>query len=121
MILKKVPRWLPIIQGIYFFITGAWALLHIESFIWASGPKYDIWLVETVGILILLVGMVLFSAGYHNRINTESFLLAAGCAAGLATVDIYYVSIGRIWTTYLLDAGIELIFLLLWFIKAGKR
>jgi hypothetical protein len=121
MTLKKVPRWLPIIQGIYFFITGAWALLHIESFIWVSGPKYDIWLVKTVGILIAIMGIVMFSAGYYKRINTETFLLAAGSAAGLATVDIYYVSIGRIWTIYLLDAGIEIVFLLLWLIKASRN
>lgn len=120
MRLKNVPRWLPVLQGIYFFITGIWALLHIESFIWVSGPKYDLWLVKTVGVLIAVIGVVLFSAGYYKRITPEIFLLAAAGAAGLATVDIYYVSIGRIWTIYLLDAVVEIIFILLWLIKAEK-
>lgn len=114
MTLKNRAHWLPIVQGVYFFITGVWPLLHIESFIWLSGPKYDIWLVKTVGILLALIGLHMFVAGYCRRLNVETFLIAAGSAAALATVDIYYVSIGRIWETYLLDAGIEVIFVILW-------
>lgn len=116
MTVKNRTHWLPIVQGVYFFVTGVWPLLHIESFIWLSGPKYDIWLVKTVGILLALIGLHMFIAGYFRRINTENFLIAAGSAAALATVDIYYVAIGRIWEIYLLDAGIEIIFILLWLI-----
>lgn len=114
MTVKDRTHWLPVVQGVYFFITGVWPLLHIESFIWLSGPKYDIWLVETVGILLALIGLHMFVAGYFRRIHVETFLIAAGSAAALATVDIYYVAIGRIWEIYLLDAGIEVIFVILW-------
>ena len=108
-------------QGFYFFITGAWPLLHIESFIWVSGPKYDIWLVKTVGIILLIIGLVLFSAGINRRVNEETFLLATGSAAALATVDIYYTTINRIWDVYLFDAVAELVLVLLWCIFFRRR
>ncbi len=112
------------LQGIFYFVTGVWPLLHIESFIWISGHKYDIWLVETVGILLTIVGIVLFSAGINRRVNDETFLLATGCAAGLTVVDLYYAGIDRIWNVYMLDAVAECILIVLWFMlfrreKAG--
>lgn len=121
--MKKKNRifWLSIFQGLYFFVTGVWPLLHIESFIWISGHKYDIWLVETVGIVLAAVGIVLFSAGINRRINQETFLLATLCAAGLAYVDIYYASIDRILDVYLLDAVAEIILIVLWFIFFPKE
>ena len=112
---KSSLDWLSILQGIFYFVTGVWPLLHIESFIWISGPKYDIWLVQTVGILLTIVGLVLFSAGMNRRVNDETFLLAVGCAAGLSVVDIYFASIDRIWNVYLLDAAVESILIVLWF------
>lgn len=120
MTIKSRDQWLPVVQGVYFFITGVWPLLHIESFIWLSGPKYDIWLVKTVGILLGLIGLHMFVAGYCRRLYPETFLIAAGSAAALATVDIYYVSIGRIWTVYLLDAVVEIIFVILWLIISRR-
>lgn len=104
-----------LLQGIYYFITGIWPLLHIESFIWVSGPKYDIWLVKTIGIILAVIGISLFSAGLKKRIQPETSLLALGSAAGLAAVDIYYAAvIDRIYDIYLLDALAEILLILLW-------
>ena len=111
---------LSLVQGVYFFITGVWPLIHIASFIWISGHKYDIWLVETVGITLAVVGIVLFSAGMNRRVNDETFLLATGCAAGLASIDVYYASIDRIPDVYLLDAAAEFILIILWVIFYRK-
>lgn len=113
---KSAIHLLSLLQGIFYFVTGVWPLLHIESFIWISGPKYDIWLVETVGILLTVIGLVLFLAGINRRVNEETFLLAVGCAAGLTVVDLYYASIDRIWNVYMLDAVAESILIVLWFI-----
>ena len=104
-----------LLQGIYYFITGIWPLLHIESFIWISGPKYDIWLVKTVGIVLAVIGISLASAALKKRVTPEITLLALGSAAGLAWVDIYYAAvIDRIYDIYLLDALAEIILILLW-------
>ena len=103
-----------LLQGVYFFITGVWPLVHIASFIRISGHKYDIWLVETVGITLAVIGLVLFLAGINRRVNDETFLLATGSAAGLAAIDIYYAGIDRIPDVYLLDAVAECILIILW-------
>src|SRR4051812_30893344 len=50
------------IQGVYFFITGLWPIVHMPSFLFVSGPKTDLWLVKTVGILIVVIGSVLLAA-----------------------------------------------------------
>lgn len=103
------------LHGVYYFVTGVWPLLHIESFIWISGPKYDIWLVKTVGMILAVIGLSLFSAGLKKRIHPETTLLALGSAAGLAFIDIYYAAvIDRIYDIYLLDALAEIILILLW-------
>ena len=40
------------IQGVYFALTGIWPLLDLSSFQWVTGPKQDLWLVQTVGAWI---------------------------------------------------------------------
>jgi hypothetical protein len=105
-----------LLQSIYYSFTGIWPLLHIESFIWVTGPKYDIWLVKTVGILILVTGFTLFVAARNKRISFEIMLLAVGNALGLTAVDVYYAGIDRISNIYLLDALAEIILVIFWLI-----
>ncbi|MGE3500053.1 MAG: hypothetical protein AB7N53_19505, partial [Candidatus Binatia bacterium] len=51
-----------LVQGIYFFTTGVWPLIHRASFEAVTGPKVDYWLVETVGILVAVIGLTLLAA-----------------------------------------------------------
>jgi hypothetical protein len=101
-------------QSVYYVITGIWPLLHIESFIWVTGPKYDIWLVKTVGVLIMATGIVLYVAARNKRISIEIMLLALGNALGLTAIDVYYAVIDRISNIYLLDAVAEIGLCVLW-------
>lgn len=122
---QKIQHWVCWLQGVYFFISGIWPLLHMESFVAISGPKIDLWLVRTVGLLLSVIGLVLLSAAYHRRINQEIFLLAIGSAISMAAIDIYYAGIGRIWNVYLLDALAEAclmgLWLAGWFTKSGRE
>ncbi len=115
----KVVAWL---QGIYYLITGIWPLVHIDSFIWVTGPKYDIWLVKTVGVLILVVAVVVLSSVLNKRISYEILLLSVGSAAGLMAIDVYYAFIDRISNVYLLDAVAEAGLIVLWILawKSAK-
>ncbi len=70
------------------------------------------WLVKTVGILVLAIGISLF-AGRKNP-QFPMILLAVNAAAGLAVVDIIYVINGVIKEIYLLDALIEILILIGW-------
>lgn len=105
---------LAIAQGIYYFLTGIWPILHIESFMEITGPKMDIWLVKTVGTLIAVIGLGLAISGFKKQVNFSIAFIAAASAAGLMLVDIIYVWLLVIPPVYLLDAVAELIIILLW-------
>jgi hydrogenase/urease accessory protein HupE len=104
-----------IAQGFYWSITGIWPLLHMPSFLWVTGPKMDLWLVRTVGVLILVVGVVLLKAGIARRVSPEIVWLGIGGAAGLMAIEVYYVWQNVIWPIYLLDAVVAMVLISLWF------
>ena len=46
------------LTGVLFLVylaTGLWPLFNIESFQQVTGPKTDLWLVRTVGVLVDLI------------------------------------------------------------------
>lgn len=99
---------LALAQGLYYASTGVWALADSQSFQAVTGPKVDVWLVKTVGVLVTAIGGALGCAGWSRRVTPEVRLLAVGSALGLAGIDVVYVAKGRISRIYLLDAAVEL-------------
>jgi hypothetical protein len=102
------------LQGIFYFLTGVWPLLHRSSFEKVTGPKTDFWLVKTVGVLIMVIGAVFMLAGNRRKVSMETALTAVGSAAGLTAIDLIYVVKGRISPVYLLDGLAEIGLLSLW-------
>jgi hypothetical protein len=111
---RKRTKLLPLLQGAYFVGAGVWPLLHIKSFQKVTGPKKDLWLVKTVGILVAIVGATLAERALKGK-PAELRTLGIGSAAGLAAVDINYSLKGRISKIYLLDAVAEIVITALWF------
>ena len=107
-------KYLAIVQGLYFAFTGLWSILDLFTFQLVTGPKVDLWLVKTVGVLVTMIGAALFLAGMRQRLTFEIALLAVGSSFGLAIIDVFYVSLGRISAIYLLDAALELAFVAGW-------
>jgi hypothetical protein len=107
-----------LIQGLYFLLTGIWPIVDIESFLVVTGPKVDLWLVKTVGVLVAVIGAVLLSASRSRRITNEIVLLAAGSALGLAIIDVVYAR--RISPIYLADAAAELGLVALWAVGRAR-
>jgi hypothetical protein len=105
---------LALVQAVFYLATGIWPLLDIVSFQMVTGPKTDLWLVRTVGVLVAVIGAVLLSAARRRRVTEEIVLLAAGSALGLATIDLVYALSGRISAVYLADAAVELGLAALW-------
>jgi hypothetical protein len=94
-------------QGIYYLITGLWPLLSLDTFERVTGPKTDYWLVKTVGLLVLVEGIVFLVAAWRRTAAVELAMLALGSAAVLALVDVVY-SAGRVISlVYLLDAFLQ--------------
>jgi hypothetical protein len=106
---------LALAHGVFYLITGLWPVIHMRSFVAVSGPKVDLWLVRTVGLLLGAIGGTLTLAGWRGRAADPTVpLLAVGTAGSLAGIDIVYWKRGRLWPIYLADAGGELALIACW-------
>ena len=94
-------------QGGYYVATGLAPFASRRAFERVTGPKTEWWLVQTVGVLVTVIGGVLLWGVRSDRITPELRALAAGCAAGLAGIDVVHVARRRIRPTYLLDAAAQ--------------
>ena len=113
-------RLLAALQGAYFLATGVWPLVHMESFLAVTGDKTDLWLVQTVGVLVAVVGGVLVLAAASGRVTWEILLLAVGSALGLAAIDVTFVTADVIPRVYLADAAAEGVFVVWWLTVAVR-
>jgi hypothetical protein len=95
-------------QGAYYVATGLAPFISRRAFEAVTGPKREWWLVETVGVLVTAVGGGLIGAAARDRLTPELLAISAGCAGGLAAIDIVYVARRRIAPTYLADAAIQI-------------
>ena len=99
-----------ILQGIYYLVTGLWAVVHYPSFARLTGPKSDVWLVKTIGLLLAVIGLVVLIF----RDTPAAALLGTLTALTLAGIDIFYSLRGTISKIYLGDALVELAFAAGW-------
>jgi len=114
MLTRKIYRGLLWVQAIYTFLTAAWGLIDIDSFMEVTGPKTDIWLVKTVSVLLLPVVVCFFSALFLKMPFLPVFLIAVITTARLASIDFYYTARHTIKWIYAIDGIVELIFLMVW-------
>lgn len=104
-------------QGAYYLLTGIWPLVSIGTFQKITGPKTDLWLVKTVGVLVTAIGGVLFTADVRQQRLAELDMLGAWSAASLGGIEAIYAAKGRISPVYFLDALVQLIFILGWLLS----
>jgi hypothetical protein len=110
-----------VVQGVYYLLIGLWPWLSINTFQWVTGEKTDLWLVQTVGLLLTVIGVALCVATYRREGSGALYCLALGSAAGLALSNVLFVSQRRIPVIYLLDAIVELGLLALWVYSWGTH
>jgi hypothetical protein len=107
-------------QGLYFLVFGIWPLISMSTFLRVTGPKTDLWLVKTVGLILAVIGAVLIVAQLNGEVTTSIIILGIGSALGLALVEFVYVAGRVISPIYLGDAALELL-LIAWWILAAVR
>jgi hypothetical protein len=95
-------------------IFGLWPLVHERSFEKVFGPKTDRWLVKTVSGLLVVNGLTQLTTASAPSSVRQARRLGSGTAAVLASIDLLYVSTGRISKMYLVDAVVEVGWLLAW-------
>ena len=81
----------------------------MRTFLKITGPKTDLWLVNTVGMILAMIGAVLIVAQANAEVDTFIVVLAIGSALSLAVIEFIYVGKRVISPIYLGDAIIELI------------
>jgi energy-converting hydrogenase Eha subunit E len=106
-----------LVQGIYFLVTGVWPLFSMRTFLAITGPKTDLWLVKTVGLILAVIGTVLIYAQRTGAVNPPIVFLATGAAASLVLVDVIYVIKKVISPVYLGDAFVEIVLLIWWVVS----
>lgn len=99
-------------QSSYYFITAVWPMVSIKTFMMVTGPKTDIWLVDTVAVLILGISIALAVSLAAQEVSLDAYVLSAAAAIGLMVIDIRYTQNGTISPLYLLDAAPEFLFAL---------
>lgn len=107
-------------QGGYYLLTGLWPLLHIQSFMEITGYKTDVWLVKTVGILIVCAAVAFIVDLLYKENSSAIAFLSVSSAVGLLSIDIYYSLTSEISTIYLIDAALQLILIEAWIIFFGR-
>lgn len=111
---RRFYFWLLVIQAVYILITAIWPIVHVESFMEVTGYKTDVWLVKTVGALLIPVGLTLLSFSVLQSNRKQAALLGATTAFAFACVDFYYALTDVISDIYLADAIVQLMFLASW-------
>lgn len=101
----------PLAQGIYYALTGFWALTFGSPFV-EAGSVY--WLVRMSGLLVLIIGAMLCVAAYRRHETPEVYVVGLGSALGLAMLDLTFVARGDISRWYLFDAMFQVLFIVLW-------
>jgi hypothetical protein len=102
--MTTTPRTAPLVQGVFYMTTGLWPIVHLRSFERVTGPKYDKWLVRTMGGLITAVGAALIIGSFERRPSSALKMLGVGSALALGLADVIHAARGRISKVYLGDA-----------------
>ena len=95
------------LQAAYYLVTGIWPWISMRTFEAVTGPKTDDWLVQTVGALVIAIGLALAVAAWKRDRSAPTITLSAASAAAFIVVDVVFVVSGTIRPIYLADAVVE--------------
>ncbi|HEX3773341.1 MAG TPA: hypothetical protein VHV51_02695 [Polyangiaceae bacterium] len=109
--LTRVASFVSGLQGAYFVATGLWPLLHMRSFLSVTGPKTDLWLVRSFGLLVTAVGLALLHACV-TRAPRSALPFGLSTAAALILAD--FLASHAVSLAYLLDVVPEVFFIGAW-------
>ena len=102
------------VHGVANLVGGLWPLLHIRSFEMVFGPKTDRWLVKTVAGLLMINGVTQLTTSSTAEGVRQARRIGVGTAAVLVAIDLVYVPARRISKMYLVDAVIEVCWIIAW-------
>jgi hypothetical protein len=102
------------VQATYIFLTALWPLIDIHSFMLVTGYKTDVWLVKTVGALLIPISLTMGSYLIIRADERPLIILGGGTAVSFICVDFYYALGDVISDIYLLDGVLQIGFVAAW-------
>ncbi|MBT2442146.1 hypothetical protein J7E93_18965 [Streptomyces sp. ISL-36] len=108
-------------HGWFHLVTGAWPLVHRRSFEQITGPKVDVWLLQTVSGLLVTIGWTQIRAAEAGVAPARGLARQLGTltASTLLAIDVVYATRRRIRPVYFLDAAFQVLWLTAWY-RSGK-
>jgi hypothetical protein len=100
----------PLAQGLYYLLRGVWPFLGLGR----GYTGVELWMAQTVGVLVLAIGLTLCVAAYCRQGSPEVLTLAFSSALGLTALDLFSVFHRRISVFYLFDAVIQVGLVAFW-------
>ena len=76
-----------------------------------TGPKNDLWLVKTVGLLSMSIGISLFIGWWKKEQSTLTTTIAVTNAIAFCSIDFYYFNKNILTKVYLYDGCVQLVFI----------
>ena len=110
----KLFKPLIIIQASYTLITAIWPIIHIQSFMEVTGYKTDVWLVKTVGALLIPISSSLLMHLFVITDRRPAIVLGSFSCVAFIVIDFYYASNDVISDIYMLDGVVQILLLLGW-------
>jgi hypothetical protein len=110
----RVFQLLVIVQSIYTLITAVWPIIHIESFMEVTGSKTDVWLVKTVGALLIPVAVCLLTYVFIDTDKRPALALGGLTSVAFICIDFYYSLTDVISDIYMADGFLQILFLIVW-------
>jgi hypothetical protein len=102
------------IQCLYTFITAVWPLIDIESFMLVTGYKTDIWLVKTVGAILVSIALCMAMHLFIRTDHLPVLILCAVSSIAFISIDFHYALNDTISDIYLADGALQILFLAGW-------
>lgn len=109
------------IQGIYYLFTALWPIIDIKSFMIVTGHKTDIWLVKTVGALLIPMSLTMITHIFLRTDHLPIVVLCFTAAIAFAIIDFYYAMHDVILDVYMIDGAIQLGLICTWSYIFMKR
>jgi hypothetical protein len=63
-------------------VTALWPFVSLRTFTIVTGPKTDVWLVKTVGALLVVIGIALIVGSKSEQIKADTMCLGAFSGSG---------------------------------------
>jgi hypothetical protein len=106
----KFFRILLSIQCIYTFITAVWPIIDIESFMLVTGYKTDVWLVKTVGAILISISLCMATHLFIRTDHVPVVVLCIASSIAFISIDFYYALNDTISDIYIADGALQIFF-----------